>query len=133
MPNVKNINRIIELLKMEEMMKHFDMRDTISGEFFEHGNTDAKGIDDLIKECGSTACILGLIALETRQSTPDCDNGDYLGISYEQSQDLFYPCSAFQGDEKYSPIYETNPLKVVPVLEHLRDTGELDWRKALEV
>jgi len=121
MPNIENINKLIEVLKSDRAKDHFNMN-------FWFGNE--KGYSLLpseINECGTVACIGGwcnVLQYEEKADKfynvhyQDSDARDWLGLDAATAGDLFY---------SYESFGITNPLDVIPVLEHLRDTGEVDW------
>lgn len=48
---------------------------------------------------------------------------EFLGITFDEAEELFYPGAFFQ---------KTKPV-ALECLRHLRDTGEIDWSRALRV
>jgi len=117
--NKENIQKLIDVLKSEEGLKGvtFDMA-TFYGE------------DEI---CGTVACIAGHAALLTdpnaftprRAGTAYNIARSWLDISVEQANKLFYALN-FPGS-----IFDITEDQAVAALEHLRDTGEVDWVAAV--
>lgn len=116
--NKENIQQVIDVLKSEEGLEGvtFDMA-TFYGE------------DEV---CGTVACIAGHAALladpnafTPRRARPAYDIArSWLDISVEQADKLFYALN-FPGS-----IFDITKAQAIAALEHLRDTGEVDWMTA---
>lgn len=136
--NIENFNKLIEVLESDYAQDHFDMRNWI---------TDYGGVIEYKETitCGTAACIGGWCGVireaEGEKCSPDStDTFAWLGLVAKEYLYLFFPTAeAVLNKKNYedyisgnltSPIYLTNPKQVVPVLKHLRDTGELDWNLA---
>ncbi len=125
--NIENINLLIDTLRSPRAAGHFDMNQWLvdaEGKEF----TDTVSKKAVINECGTVACIGGwcdVLAEEQGFTTSDQHSSvsyaaEWLGISYSKAFQLFYP-----SDGK---MYElTNPLIAARVVEHLRDTGGVNW------
>lgn len=118
--NKENIQQLIDVLKSEEGLKGvtFDM-------------SRYYGEDEV---CGTVACIAGHAALLADRLfgfTPHRAGAAYyiakswLDISQDQADRLFYALN-FPGS-----IYDVTKAQAVAALEHLRDTGEVDWQAAV--
>ena len=145
MPNIENINKIIDWIKADDA-KHFRMASFVM-------RMDGKGrvIDDVpdeYLECRTAFCICGsanMIRLneakvDWKRITGDdfaskfsdtITATDWLGIDQDQAHDLFYA----------SPIgiewFDSLPKKVrfysaIAVLETLRDKNVVDWAAAVD-
>lgn len=83
-------------------------------------------------DCGTAACIGGwaeAVAAAEREdgSIPIAEH--YLDLSNDQADALFYPNVAPLG------LYSMSQLKIthaVKVLDHLIETGEVDWASAIK-
>jgi hypothetical protein len=118
MPNVENINKVIEMISAcqpdeinpEPGIPIFDM-----GTFLDESHT-----------CGTRACIGGYayVAAGGTVDDEDCDSekkaADFLGIDMNAANHLFYP-------DEVDGSFEATPQEAVKVLEHLRDMGKVDW------
>lgn len=84
-------------------------------------------------DCGTTACVAGwCVALFTDDA--DIDGSwrarDLLALSDEQSSILFYANAWDPEDEERPTYWGATPQDAANVLEHLIQTGEVDWSKA---
>lgn len=81
-------------------------------------------------ECGTAACIggWGRLVLGDLPVTLLTFGEEAFGLTAHQAGALFYP--NYVGD--FSPMLEATPSHAVRVLDHLIETGEVDWSKALD-
>lgn len=123
MPNIELINKVINVIKEEE--NFFSMSDFFVSEAM-------RGSDDLPEEvyevkCGTPACICGWVQKIVDPKLKGSELGDTtaaakaLGLTYNDSDNLFYALHAGK------PWSEITRHEAVKVLEHLRDTGKVDW------
>ena len=81
--------------------------------------------------CGSPACIGGWL-VEKFQHPKDDDIRDagrlLLGLTFDQAADLMFPARLNMGDGE-NP-YRAGPTDAADVLDHLLNTGEVDWSVA---
>jgi hypothetical protein len=87
-----------------------------------------KGFGDLVHQCGTCGCIGGwteavLVPDKTFQN--DAVTATMLGLSSYEAWKLFYP----RGLPDWSGGHWSNilPKHAVQVLDHLLETGEVDW------
>lgn len=125
--NIDNLNLVIDLLHREDADQHFDMEDFIQG-------TDGKVLtkDEFFNKCGTSACIGGLVNLLVNGTTSDASvcytrlGAEFFDLEEEMVEDIFFPGGlADQGS-----AYEATAVQAATVLEHLRDSGKLDWNVA---
>lgn len=120
--NKKHINELIETLR--------PLRTGHDEGEFDMTNWQHKG-----HACGTPSCMAGWATwiVEGRPTGPlehlhsECEDAaaQYLGLTYEQADELFLPF-----DAETAEGYDTNniqPHHAIAVLEHLRDTGKVDW------
>lgn len=121
MPNIENINKLIEVLKSDRAKNHFNM-----SVWLDNGKSYPP-LPSEINKCGTVACIGGWCNVLQYEENPDkfyaadyqaLEETDWLGLDDDSAHALFYSSVSFG---------ITDPLDVIPVLEHLRDTGEVDW------
>lgn len=149
MSNTANINRLIEVLKRDDG-KHFRM----GGYNFANPDRDETIADVMdpktIHTCGSAFCVagwvntirmfdLGDLKIETDQDwifedTPSA--AAWLGIDEDLAEDLFVMENAARWnmgkfDHELTP--ELRRDAAIAVLEHLRDTGGVDWDRAIGI
>lgn len=139
--NIANIQKLIDHLKLTRA-ENFNMH------HFMMGFPERRKPNNVLKQmeteggCGTTACLAGHAVLikaaeegERLGPTGRLKNppsyglglgGDvdtraqrWLGLSNDQAIDLFYRLDS-----------DLTPEDTIPVLEHLRDTGEVDWSLA---
>lgn len=123
--NIENINKLIDHLRKTDP-KSFDMGDWLSG--YPHRKEAAEVLAAMEKRggCGTSACIAGhAVILEAAENgavydmdltDPEYGAINWLGLNSGQAAILFYRCDP-----------EVKPLDAVVVLEHLRDSGVVDW------
>jgi hypothetical protein len=116
MPNIENINKVIDAIRHQKEL----------GVFFDMGSFITK-----THVCGTAACIGGFAAICAKGSVQDILNGpsyiddigaEFLDIDEATVMDLFYPSANPYG-------YMATADNAIAVLEHLRDTGEADWSR----
>lgn len=121
--NIDNLNHLIETLRNPPAESHmgFNMRD-----WFVPAHEGPSHVD---YECNSVACIAGWCAYIAKADLSESDIPEvamnWLEITVEQSCELFTP----QAVEDYEAVTIEDAIRVI---EHLRDTGEVDWSIALE-
>lgn len=151
---MKNIDKLIEFLKAENVafsMTHWNL--TVAGENeFKHtdeyyyGDKEA----DNFRGCGTIACIGGSAALIRAQELQpgtkfsDLEHVGTIG-SYREAydwiiEDMPYADPSYDPEDLFEPDHETacfeaafgsddyiERAKAIRVLEHFRDTGEINW------
>lgn len=142
MPNTENINRLIEAIRTEERAA-FNMNWWIIKKTGDEDIDDyaiPRELKDVIEAhpCGTVACIGGFCNLlvdepnsyEAHKFDPNSYAAHkFLGIPREDADALFYPGDG-QGSyqqELSKRAYAASPKDAIRVLEHLRDTGKVDW------
>lgn len=120
-PNVANINKLIETLRTIKPARFNMSAWAVDGEEW-----PVKPADLLANRgpCGTCGCIGGWAnAVFETERGPELAAAA-LGLSEDDSEALFYPRGV-------SPdIWERiTRRQAIRVLEHLRDTGEVDWSK----
>lgn len=87
-------------------------------------------------ECGTAACIAGWARAKFRYAgcswAQDLDPlaADLFGLGEADAAALFYPVGAFNADRDY---YAATPDEAAIVLDHLIQTGRVDWSVARKV
>lgn len=84
--------------------------------------------------CGTSACIGGwaeALVFSDNPRAAESDSGDnpareFMGLSGEEAEDLF-----FMDKSRYQYGSATQPAAIL-VLDHLLETGEVDWDWAIE-
>lgn len=127
--NVKRVQLLLdklESLNNPEMEKHYNQSWTIHDEV-------EKGV-----ACGTPACLMGhTIGLKYAKKFSDSHkiyideikrNSNYyvealewLGLSYEQAEELFLP-------DPYGENHTTTIWEAICTLEHLLETGKVEWQ-----
>jgi hypothetical protein len=128
-PNVQNILTLRDAILAAP--EHFDMRSWTKSRYPE---TPTR-VELMEHTCGTTACIGGWAsALFFPESTHPIyvaeDEVAYvLGLTDDQVRHLFYP-----RDDKINgrTPYDATNVEAVRVLDHLIETGKVDWNKAFE-
>ena len=146
MPNAANINRLIEHLQSDNG-SHFRMAN-FADYTFEGADIPIKVMTDpkQIHTCKTAFCIAGWVnALTAADSDGNRKIGDlnfgsesraadWLGIDSEQGENLFFMVSADPELEEFDELPDAiRKRAAIAVLEHLRDTGEVDWDRAIEL
>lgn len=78
--------------------------------------------------CGTVACIGGWIQTLFTDGTREIGSieaGKLIGIDYDQATSLFYP-ETDNGDLT-DLAWKATPAQAVRVLDHLKETGKVDW------
>jgi hypothetical protein len=107
-----NVERILALADLIEKQPHtsFNADSGFTMEKWTH-------------HCGTPACIAGWAEFEAKRTTgANVDADEYLGLSIDQAEDLF-----FMWDSEIS-LTETTPSQAATTLRHLAETGEVIWR-----
>ena len=125
MPNVKNINKVINAIRAAGTGEYEGLGFNMAA--WHAGNgvfSDLSG-----HKCGSVACIAGWAWAVSSGGTKRIpywpDNGytahgrDFFDISVQQARDLFTP--------DITDLDEITVDQAIETLEHLRDTGEVVW------
>ena len=125
MPNVENINKLIEVISHPDSAIHFDMTLVHGG----INKDETVTLSSLLNTCGATACFLGFVcAIEETDETHTDTGAAFLGVDFSTANALFYPSIDPNKNEKmYDQVWGMSAAQAVKVLEHLRDTGEVDW------
>jgi hypothetical protein len=151
MPNTDNINTLIDRLR------HVDGRHVKMFDFSEVADEDAHkpiGIITDAKEmhtCNTAFCIAGWVnALDAASLNKkariddllfsnDTFAADWLGLDEDRAHSLFYMEDGYMKDGVGSTSdFDELPGEIrkraaIAVLEYLRDTGEVDWDRAIEL
>lgn len=124
--NKQRIKELIDRLKSIKP-KHFDM------------GTYGSGIEN---ECGTVACIAGHAFIMAfgerdllRSNNINARAQEFLGLSLSDALDLFVPVLVKDSKGNFHPIIDEKgigPEHAVKVLEHLLETGTVDWSKAFD-
>lgn len=148
MPNTANINRLIRHLQLDDG-SHFKMSDFATVDY--EGSDDEKPIAAMtdpkqMHTCKTAFCIAGWVnafcaADLSRDYTIDevCFSDDdravmWLDIDKEQGYNLFFMAEASLELEEFDELPDAiRKRAAIAVLEHLRDTGEVDWDHAIEM
>lgn len=145
--NKENIQKVIDLIskddgthfRMAGYVMHVDSKE-------DHQETDAP---EKFIECSTAFCLAGyanLLRMEEEGESPKLVTGktfyeqfassaaaaEWLGINKMFYESLFLMNGGYQRDS-----FDSQPAKVrrqaaINVLSHLRDTGEIDWHKAIK-
>lgn len=137
---MKNIDRVIEFIRNEEI--GFNMSDWVD-------NLDEEDAADFAvtqtkKTCGTVACIGGTVEfLKYGGNKDEKFIAEFIGYTeaFEWLVEGIDLVEEYEPDQLFEPMNENanfcahNPKdpsfvtreKAIRVLEHLRDTGELDW------
>lgn len=126
------IDKTIALIRATKP-EYFNMGSFISGDIeYAPGERTAS---EAPHWCGTTLCLAGFAVAANLPYTL-IENIDQargmraLGITEDQAEDLFVPGYIGTEDDSPTPICETDPERGIKVLEHLRDTGKVDWSVA---
>lgn len=88
-------------------------------------------IGGLVHECGSCGCIGGwteALFLSDRVELPsEEETRGLLGLDYDEGSDLFYPPREQIPEWVDSEWKNILPRHAVQVLDHLLETGKVDW------
>lgn len=124
MANIDNLNKVIDFLKHEKDNEekknyfHFDMSIYLDTKYQDVCGTAG---------CIAGACIVTNRGLEYYQKMPYRDvpteAADWLELTDEEVWALF--C----GDVETGILRKITKEHAIKVLEHFRDTGEIDWQK----
>ena len=125
MPNVENINKVIEAIRSAGTGKYEGLGFNMASWYVKDGNfPDRSG-----HKCGTVACIAGwawAVSPENKNGPLSMFNRGYLfhgrkffEISPEQAGRLFTP--------NFVDLSEITVDQAVETLERLRDTGEVVW------
>lgn len=79
--------------------------------------------------CGTSCCLAGFAFIAKTQEAPDWNDEvnipsvarEFLGLTEEQSHDLFYP------SKHGAKLYYAGPQDGIAVLENMKVTGKPDW------
>jgi hypothetical protein len=132
MANEQNIRKVIEAIRDEA--NYFNMCSWTS--------TYQKNVtySDETNFCGSPSCIGGwvesIMAFETNRSkdtelgsvSEDQKIADWIGMSKQECDELFFPSvNEIEGIDPYDATRE----QAIAHLEHIINTGEVDWFKIM--
>lgn len=120
--NRENVQKVRDFIAALDP-KHFNMRYWTTR--LEGGAPHYVSHSDLIAHrCGSCACIGGWTeALLSESEDEERDAGDLLGLGEVDRDALFYP-------DNVGPYEDITIPQAVAVLDHLLETGEVDWSVA---
>ena len=125
--NVTALNELIEVLRQID--------DSPTSECGFSMNVTAHNRMVASHPCGTACCIGGWawLALTDRRpryaNNPDTLLEDLLSISQEDSEKIAYPQDVYGNS---SAGWRATPNQAAALLEHFRDTGEVDWALAME-
>jgi hypothetical protein len=149
MPNIQNINRLIARLRLDDG-RHFKMLDFM----IVPEDDDALPLSIIdspksIHTCNTAFCVAGwanAIAMRDRginETLGDIYRGkvndwdeaqDWLGLTNAQAADLFMLAnSAISLGEFDKFPHDVRQRAAILVLEHLRESGEVDWDRAIQL
>lgn len=77
-------------------------------------------------DCGTAACIGGWTSRLFGASHKG--SADRLGLTAKQASRLFYPYDGYLKD--YASAFDATPAQAAAVIDHLLNTGEVDWSVA---
>jgi hypothetical protein len=110
--NIKNLTKLVKVLESDKAQEHFNMSVVCTGPD--------------INTCGAVACIGGWANLIQHGDKayagdyrPLYEAGNWLGLAEDQSMLLFLPPGEF--------VYLTNPKDGAKVVQHLIETGKVNW------
>lgn len=125
MANAENINKVIASIRGEiEATKDvgFNMSDWV-------GPAEIEADDRTGRNCGTIACIAGHAYLVSGGEDRDATSDDvvpaaqeFLDLKSGSADELFY---AYGSGES---MYDITSEQAIRTLEHLRDTGEVNWK-----
>lgn len=135
--NKDNVQLLIDALKQELKAKTRDVGfnmnwwtiDKIDLESFENspGLRGIKFKDLTGNSCGTTACLggwcnilSGFAELSLSEGSTNANAREFLGLDEDGARTLFYPPMIKHYDD-------ITPQDAIEVLEHLRDTGIVNW------
>lgn len=149
MPNTDNINILIDRLRHVDgrHVKMFDFSEV--AEVAEEDERKPIGIITDAKEmhtCNTAFCIAGWVnalksvrvnskmKIEDLLFSNDEYAADWLGIDEDQAHALFYMEESAIDTMEFDELPDNiRKRAAIAVLEHLRDTGEVDWDRAVEL
>lgn len=136
MPNTENINKVIDVLRNETLVKSYKIGFNMM--------VWKDSAPDRLDGCDTCCCIGGtanmLEAIEQGSLWAYTDGrvgfhrshttaAAWLGLNSTDADKLFYPYNVcVKGESDWSRI---TPAAAIACLEHLRDTGEVNWNRAL--
>lgn len=108
--------------------ERFDMTD-----FLRWQRGGSATAEEVSNHCGTAACIAGWAHVKfDPTNTSYCYSDDVaqplLGLSDDAAEALFYPAGTEMSDGQSG--YMATPTQAANVLDHLIQTGEVDWGKA---
>jgi hypothetical protein len=122
--NVQNIATVRDAILAAP--GHFDMR---YWRDYPHSMAPQPTREDLVQHrCGTVGCIGGW----TEALFPDDYVADTLGIDNVQTSMLCYPDEEVVQEATGRSPYSATCFEAARVLDHLIETGEVDWCKAFE-
>lgn len=130
--NKENIQKLIDVIRTGREDAGFNMSFwRINRYKDDDGTYDYK--DHSGRDCGTTYCIGGWIDLIAPEYKGR--EHEFLGIDEQKADELFYMNEFMLDylDEQLVPfrMREVTQAQALEVLEHLRDTGEVDWARVL--
>lgn len=135
MANAEHINQVIASIRGEmEVTKNvgFQMEDYICP----NDDNCPIGYDTTGRNCGTVACIAGHAHLIANDGRTWGSGGEvhssgqhFLELDNEDANNLFYAWGARDENGNLRDMRKIPPDRAIRTLEHLRDTGEVDWNR----
>lgn len=139
--NKKNVKKVRDLIACvtEKEPHRFNMAAFVGelvvedGERFFDGDThNERTISEGLKHnCNSCACIAGWASSLTEMGKDeDIEEAAarYMGLGYREAHDLFYPYGLDHSWEAHTGWGHVRPEQAIKVLDHLLETGKVDWK-----
>lgn len=127
MANAENINKVIALIKAHP--ENFNMLSWFTTGVPSLAKLES-GYRDEEYECGTAACLGGFTEALMNQERggdqgdiPIAELGVYLGLTFEQTEALFFP--------RLSAMLRAKPAHGIHALEIVRDEGVVDWERVM--
>lgn len=147
--NIDNINRVIEQLELEKAARR---KSFVMGSFAQYIDEDKvpEGEYGRFHSCNTALCIAGwsnalrLTSVgQGRKTFFDAAENDnaarrWLGLNSQQADELFYMLRYYLGsDHHIGSNFDRLPAQLrydagIKVLQILRETGEVDWKRAVD-
>lgn len=124
--NVERIRQLADHLRAPATAAHFDIDNWLC---VPHGDEADRPIGEVIHTCGTVACIAGHAVALFRPTERFGEAfiwdaaSKLLGLTTEESTHLFLPHSG-------PTSFDITAEQAAAVLDHLADTGEIDWLRA---
>lgn len=145
--NIKIVRDHLKELVKSKRTRQFNMSHLVA---YIDNNKEEDSAFIAMKEgaCNTSACICGWAAvlLGTKEELAKHEvygnaiwslGREKLGLTYGQAEELFAPWDIDFIEEKYPDerawdVQKATPERAIKVLDHIIETGEIDWNKAFE-